>query len=216
MMCSAPVEIEVIGHHRLLLRGQLSRQREIKGLDAPHRLARFGDGRQAEGEPGFAKRVCVFQVGQIELDLAIEGDDGAVEKVRVANLEVRQRRKRLRIELGDEAEHIGLDVIHLDGVAELEAVGLDAALLEALEGRGNLDAVVGIGFVSHGGDIATVDVKQIGDLAEGIGKFPRLIRQCDERVGGNVGREELPQAEEPTRGNALVAEAAGESTTAAQ
>src|SRR6266540_3239682 len=104
----------------------------------------------------------------VSLDLPVEGADRRVEILAVARAEVVERPEDTRVELRDEVQDLGFDVVHVEPVRELGPVVLHGSLLEFREGPLDLLAVVGLVLVPVDPDAVAFDMDRIPHRCEGV------------------------------------------------
>ncbi len=126
----------------------------------------------------------MFQVSQIELDFAIEPLDDRIDEAGILGAVRLKLPEDRRMEPSDEVEDSGLDMVHIERVAEFGAVALDLPLLELVEGLEHVGAVVRFRIVPPHLDRAALDEQRIAHGGQ-IG-FQLLRFGFDDREGRGV------------------------------
>src|SRR6266536_3249881 len=137
-----PLQREVVAHHRCALADELVGQGDVERAERVGLLGFHGHPWIAECQPGRFEPLDIFEVRDVELDLPVEGADRRVEILAVARAEVVERPEDTRVELRDEVQDLGFDVVHVEPVRELGPVVPHGSLLEFREGPLDLLAVV--------------------------------------------------------------------------
>jgi hypothetical protein len=195
---------EVVAHHAAVLTEQAQRQRHVERIDGAHVLALGHHLGEAEAQAPPLEPCGEVEVGQVELDLALEPRDAVVDEVGEAVAEGFERRERLGVEPGHQLEDGGLDRVQLEGRGTLLWLPVAGLTVEPREGafdRGGVILVPGGSPdvhpvlqdrepVRHGVEVAPHPPDLLVQRGEGVGL------QVPAQVGGEaaqaVGRERRP------------------------
>lgn len=119
----------------------------------------------------------VGEIGEVELDLAVETRDRVIQIAAVPLPEVMESGEYIRVELRDQAQHTRLDMVHAPGSGKPDPVVLHRALPELLEGRQDLPAVVVFPGVFTDPYPVSLDVQGIGNAGQILAELCGLGRQ---------------------------------------
>ena len=139
------------------------------------------------------------EIGEVELDLAIESGDRGVEKVSVARAAPVERLEAVRVEPGDTVENLRLNVVHVRHIGKPCSIVLHRALLELGKGLLDVHAVVGLVVAIADRDGRSSNVYAVPDLSE---PFPHRSCIGGDRTEGirfDVGTEILAERLHPAR-----------------
>ena len=146
---------------------ELRREREVEGVARVLVFVVPADDRQVEAQSGLAQRPNEVEVGQVELDLAVEGAHEGVEEGGVLAREARQVGEGLREDLRHLVENPSLDGVEIATGAVVLGHGIDRMLFEAGKGAGHLKAVVALVVVGPDGDPGAVQPHVVADAVKG-------------------------------------------------
>ena len=104
------------------------REREIECAPGANRL-RCRQRGVAETQASVLERPDVFEIGDVELDLAIPATDHRIQVGLVVAEIFVEASEYVGVQRRDEVENARLDMVHLEEVGELEIVVLDVSLL---------------------------------------------------------------------------------------
>ena len=205
-----PFEPEIVRHGRRSLLGELAREDDVETAAALQFLGDAGDLGIAECRAGPPDRRNIIQVGDIELYLAVEGDDARVGVGRVPGAEPAQLLELAGVEPCHDVEDVGLDIVQIARIGELREIFLVGALREPLEYPLDLDAVLGLAFVFLHANRIVPEEEAIPHRGEGFPQgagLPRARRSATipRSPSGNPCIRSFPASEarpSPGRGRA--------------
>src|SRR6266568_7216148 len=149
--------------------------------------------RVAEAQARSLELLDELKVGDVELDFPVKGRDRAVEVMLVAGAVIVQCLVNLGIKACDEIQYAGLDVIHVQPVAEAGPVILRGSLLEFRERFLDARAVVRFLAASGDPDAVSLNVDAVAHCGEIVVPLPGGGYERGEAVRRGVVGEVLPE-----------------------
>jgi len=162
----SPIEVIIVRDDRMILTKEGVGQGKVETLEYALLLARGRHLRVAEPQTRAGDAAHMREVGDVELNFAVEPADRRIHEVSVSFDKALELHEGVGKEVGDAIEHARLDMVHLWEVAELENVVGGRPLPELLEVGLDLGAVVGFVAIGRDCDEAASDQEIVSDRGE--------------------------------------------------
>ena len=155
---------EIVGHDGSPFADELARQREVECLAAVDLLRRLRELRLAEAQAGTPEFVDIREVGNVELDLAVEARNLFVKILRVRRAKGIEGAERVWMQHRHPIQHLGLDMVKAPSLRDLDPIVVHRVAPEFLKGLFDSVAVIALCVVVANRDAAvTFDEQAVSD-----------------------------------------------------